>query len=207
MALPSLLPWAPPPSLPPTPLRVTTEGCPCRKEWSNSNVLVTDYCGNPDNDVDEWCFVVTIGCQGRSWGYCAPLALDLPLPPQRPPPPPRVLSSPPPAPPSGTPLPSVVRITVEGCECQRDWQSPGGTWVTNYCGDPDGEGGGDWCYVTARSCQSRDWGYCGVATPQASRRAHHTWDGCSAAQLRGGPCLVVVNDCCSAKGRPSSGQL
>ena len=106
----------------------------------------------------------------------------------------------------------------KSCRCPKTWANVTGTYMKGL--QRSGHNGGPRIILQysifvlqvlqrerknpdARNTQSRDWGYCVVAT-QASRRAHHTWDGCSAAQLRGGPC-VVVNDCCSAKGWPSRG--
>ena len=45
--------------------RVTTKGCICQKEW-NSGGAVTDYCGKPDGDAQDWCFVTAEQqtCQG-----------------------------------------------------------------------------------------------------------------------------------------------
>merc|ERR1719271_2128508 len=53
--------------------RVTDKGCPCLREWRFGSSQVSQYCGNPDNDVNgEWCFVADEGCQGTNWGYCRP---------------------------------------------------------------------------------------------------------------------------------------
>lgn len=54
--------------------RVTKQGCSCKKTWGFSGETVTEYCGRPDGDAVDWCFVTSgptgNACQGADWGYC-----------------------------------------------------------------------------------------------------------------------------------------
>lgn len=63
---------------------------------------------------------------------------------------------------NGTGTEGLPRFTWEGCLCLQRWQLVGYEVVdvTDYCANPDGDPGGDWCFIDD-SCASRvNWGYC-----------------------------------------------
>ena len=37
--------------------------------------------------------------------------------------------------------------------------------VSDYCGNPDGDLGGEWCFVVDEDCEGRSWGYCEAVSP------------------------------------------
>merc|ERR1712217_866468 len=103
--------------------RQTTKGCACKKEWTGYGKTISDYCGNPDNDANgEWCYVVDEKCQGNNFGYCAE--------------------------------PLGARKTTKGCFCEKVWSLDGkeNQKVTEYCGNPDNDAGGEWCFVKDKTC-------------------------------------------------------
>ena len=56
---------------------------------------------------------------------------------------------------------------VSGCMCDREWSHVGST-ITDYCGNPDDDPNGDWCFVVNENdCQGRSWGYCEQPKAQA----------------------------------------
>jgi len=141
--------------------------------WSSMGYnFPANYCRNNDGSAGIWCFTSTAG----AWGLCDPIGapkmfaetleearivakawLSKTL---------REFS--------GAELPkayekwmgpsqvvSKTGLTTKGCACMNTWSYQGKT-VTNYCGNPDGDAGGNWCHVTsaAKSCQGTTWGYC-----------------------------------------------
>lgn len=62
--------------------------------------------------------------------------------------------------------PSTPRFTWDGCPCMQRWRLIGfeGVHVSNYCGNPDNDPGGEWCFVVDSACQPRiNWGFCAPA--------------------------------------------
>lgn len=58
------------------------------------------------------------------------------------------------------------RYTWSGCPCMRRWRLIGfeSVQVIEYCGNPDNDLGGDWCFVEDAVCQPQmNWGYCAPA--------------------------------------------
>eukprot|EP00418_Pyrodinium_bahamense_P086021 CAMPEP_0179072836 /NCGR_PEP_ID=MMETSP0796-20121207/32260_1 /TAXON_ID=73915 /ORGANISM="Pyrodinium bahamense, Strain pbaha01" /LENGTH=440 /DNA_ID=CAMNT_0020770009 /DNA_START=28 /DNA_END=1347 /DNA_ORIENTATION=- len=54
--------------------RTTTAGCECLQQWNLSGRECGSSCCNIDNDpAGDWCLVADEQCQGKDWGYCAPL--------------------------------------------------------------------------------------------------------------------------------------
>ena len=97
-----------------------------------------------------------------------PPSPSLPPPPSPPPPSPSLPPpSPPPAVSSAPPPPTPARETVSGCACQKEWEMDGypGHPVSDYCGNPDGDLGGEWCFVVDEDCEGRSWGYCEAVSP------------------------------------------
>ena len=43
-------------------------------------------------------------------------------------------------------LANAPRVTLQGCECRKEWDY-GNQRIADYCGNPDGQPSGDWCYV------------------------------------------------------------
>lgn len=67
--------------------------------------------------------------------------------------------------------PQTPRFTWDGCLCMEKWRLKGfdHVHVNNYCGNPDMNRGGEWCFVEDRACQARvNWGYC-APTPRCSK--------------------------------------
>lgn len=69
-------------------VRFTREGCRCKKSWTRDGYkeTVTNYCGNPDKSISDWCFIdgsCPGGAKGRLWDYCAPLTPSAPLTPMK----------------------------------------------------------------------------------------------------------------------------
>ena len=58
---------------------------------------------------------------------------------------------------------STGRCTTSGCTCQQTWSYNSQT-ITNYCGNPDDDPGGPWCFVVSASCQGDHWGTCAPGT-------------------------------------------
>ena len=57
-----------------------------------------------------------------------------------------------------------ARKTTAGCTCLQSWQSAGQT-IGDYCGNPDNDSGGEWCFVvqaerTANGGSCNTWGTC-----------------------------------------------
>jgi len=66
-----------------------------------------------------------------------------------------------PAPPSPPSVPEApARETTSGCECLKEWTYAAYDPVTDYCGNPDDDPGGDWCFVVDEGCEGINWGYC-----------------------------------------------
>merc|ERR1712203_489483 len=49
-------------------------------------------------------------------------------------------------------------VPASGCACKSNWQFNGETCIDGCC-NPDGDTGGDWCFVE-EDCGSSNWGYC-----------------------------------------------
>jgi len=55
------------------------------------------------------------------------------------------------------------RFTWNGCLCMQSWRLRGHEDVNieDYCGNPDGDLGGDWCFVVDNECEAgSNWGQC-----------------------------------------------
>ena len=77
---------------------------------------------------------------------------------------------------------STGRCTTSGCTCQQTW-SFGSQTITNYCGNPDNDPGGPWCFVVSASCQGNlNWGTCAPGTCGGSGQySQYTCSSCMAA--------------------------
>jgi len=160
-------PTPPPAPTPvPGPVRRTEKGCSCTKEWDFDGTQITNYCGTPDGDSREWCKVSNQACEGSWWNYCKP-APTVPTPAPTVP----TVPTPAPTPPSPTPAPTVpltaasgpARYTVAGCLCQKVWTYAGQT-IEDYCGNPDADPEGDWCWTNRNAGCSASWGSCRPAS-------------------------------------------
>ena len=90
-----------------------------------------------------------------------------------------VISEPPP------PLPTVpppARETTSGCEYLKEWAfgASDPVPVTDYCGNPDDDPGGYWCFVVDEGCEGRNWGYC-KASSCDSQSPYTKWQAFSDA--------------------------
>ena len=151
-----------------TSVRYTTDGCECKKEWSNSGQNIMDYCGNPDNDPNgDWCAVVSQSCQGDSWGTCQAAGAAVAQAPGR--------------------------VTTSGCECKKEWSNSGQN-IMDYCGNPDNDPGGDWCAVVSQSCQGDSWGTC-QPTAMSVYGAIENWDVSRVSDLSYLFCAEAMNGC------------
>ena len=45
----------------------------------------------------------------------------------------------------------------------QSWTLTGHRPCNNYCCNPDGDPGGDWCVVVDATCQGTTWGYCAAS--------------------------------------------
>jgi len=91
--------------------------------------------------------------------------------------------SPPPPPPSDSAI-----HTVDGCQCKQQWTetTTGGT-CNDYCCNPDGDPGGDWCFVVDSSCAGKSWGYCsGAPPPTPVSCGNHYADKCADCPVSNG---------------------
>lgn len=64
-------------------------------------------------------------------------------------------------------IPPAPRFTLDGCLCMERWRLIGheNLSVTDYCGNPDHDPRGEWCFVKEDMCQPHmNWGYCAPST-------------------------------------------
>jgi len=121
---------------------------PC-KCFTISRSIVTQvaFCRIYYGDVDRGLYASGLDARFEVYGISGP-----PAPPWSPSPP---LPPPPP------PLSPGTRMTKEGCVCHKEWtHSMSGVTVSDYCGTPDNDPNGEWCFVVDQACQNRNWGYC-----------------------------------------------
>jgi len=56
------------------------------------------------------------------------------------------------------------RVTKKGCACRKNWRMSDED-VKDFCGNPDNDAGGEWCFVIDRKCEKKSWGYCARKEP------------------------------------------
>eukprot|EP00965_Chrysotila_dentata_P233174 6199431-Pleurochrysis_carterae.AAC.1 len=64
------------------------------------------------------------------------------------------------------------RTTTTGCACLKTWTAQNGITVNDYCGNPDNDPGGEWCFTECNfgdsRCGREGWGYCAPAGSRES---------------------------------------
>mmetsp|Transcript_141393 Transcript_141393/g.368200 ORF Transcript_141393/g.368200 Transcript_141393/m.368200 type:complete len:657 (-) Transcript_141393:159-2129(-) len=74
------------------------------------------------------------------------------------------------------------RVTRKGCVCKKSWTEDGVN-ITDFCGNPDHDEGGEWCVVEdgpfGEDCEGAYWGYCAAAfSSSEARDGRVTTRGC-----------------------------